>query len=263
MDRRASLTVGVDLGDRYSELCYLSDAGEVLDRARVRTRPGAFLDALAGYRARVVLEAGTHSRWVSSVVEELGHEVIVANPRRVELISNSQRKSDVTDAELLARLGRADPALLSPIQHRAETTQVDLAVVRARAAVVRSRTLLVNHCRGIVKAAGEDVSKVPDFPAGTSVGVAINGSGNSVGMSFYGSLDEFVSLGMKAFSRGAAADRDPFDAPELKEEAAPEKEEAAPEKEEAAPEKEEAAPEKEEAAPEKTEKAAEPAPKAE
>ena len=115
----------------------------------------------------------------------------------------------------------------------------------------------------IVKAAGEDVSKVPDFPAGTSVGVAINGSGNSVGMSFYGSLDEFVSLGMKAFSREADDDRDPFDAPELKEEAAPEKEEAAPEKEEAAPEKEEAAPEKEEAAPEKTEKAAEPAPKAE
>ncbi len=164
MDRRASLTVGVDLGDRYSELCYLSDAGEVLDRVRVRTRPGAFLDALAGYRARVVLEAGTHSRWVSSVVEELGHEVIVANPRRVDLISKSQRKSDVTDAELLARLGRADPALLSPIQHRAETTQVDLAVVQARAAVVRSRTLLVNHCRGIVKAAGE---RLPSCDAST------------------------------------------------------------------------------------------------
>jgi len=164
MDQDASLTIGVDLGDRYSELCYLSGAGEVLDRARVRTRPGAFLDALVGDRARVVLEAGTHSRWVSSVLEELGHEVIVANPRRVELISKSQRKSDVTDAELLARLGRADPALLSPIVHRPETTQVDLAVVRARAAVVRSRTLLVNHCRGIVKAAGQ---RLPSCDANT------------------------------------------------------------------------------------------------
>ena len=85
---------------------------------------------------------------------ELGHEVVVANPRQVALIARSQRKTDRLDAEWLARLGRFDPQLLAPIRHRSEQSQHDLAVVRARDALVRTRTLLINHVRGAVKACG-------------------------------------------------------------------------------------------------------------
>ena len=94
------------------------------------------------------------SPWLSRVVAELGHEVVVANPRQVALIARNQRKTDRLDAEWLARLGRFDPQLLAPIRHRSEQSQHDLAVVRARDAVVRSRTLLINHVRGAVKACG-------------------------------------------------------------------------------------------------------------
>ena len=101
-----------------------------------------------------MLEAGPRSPWLSRVVADLGHEVVVANPRQVALIARSQRKTDRLDAEWLARLGRFDPELLSPIRHRSEQSQHDLAVVRARDALVRSRTLLINHVRGAVKACG-------------------------------------------------------------------------------------------------------------
>jgi transposase len=106
-------------------------------------------------RAHVVIEVGTHSRWVSELLLQLGHKVTVANPRKVKLISQSNLKRDRKDAEILARLGRADEELLSPVQHRGSEAQADLAVAKARDAVVRVRTKLVNHARGLVKSFGE------------------------------------------------------------------------------------------------------------
>ena len=105
-------------------------------------------------RSRVVLEVGTHSPWISRMLRELGHEVLVANPGRVRRIAESLHKTDRADAETLARLGRADPWLLSPITHRSAQAQTDLAVIRARHALVTSRTLLINHSRGSVKSSG-------------------------------------------------------------------------------------------------------------
>jgi len=81
-------------------------------------------------------------------------EVIVANPRRMQLITRNERKNDRTDAELLARLGRVDAQLLSPVTHRSVEHQADLAVKRARDVAVASRTALINHVRGAVKSLG-------------------------------------------------------------------------------------------------------------
>lgn len=149
------VTVGLDVGDRYTHIHALGAGGEVLRERRVRTASAALSTALTGLpRSRVVLEAGPRSPWMSRVVTELGHEVVVANPRQVALIARSQRKTDRLDAEWLARLGRFDPQLLAPIRHRSEQSQHDLAVVRARDALVRTRTLLINHVRGAVKACG-------------------------------------------------------------------------------------------------------------
>jgi len=102
-----------------------------------------------------VIETGTHSPWVSRLLSECGHEIVVANARRVTLISKNKKKTDREDCELLARLGRVDPELLAPIQHRGERSQLDLAVLRARSATVRSRTLLINNARGLAKSVGE------------------------------------------------------------------------------------------------------------
>lgn len=152
--------VGVDLGDRFSYACAVDLRGDVKERFRLRTTPAGFTASFSARpRLRIVIETGTHSPWVSRLLEECGHEVIVANARRVSLISENNKKTDRQDCELLARLGRADPELLAPIRHRGEECQQDLAVMRARAALVRSRTLLINNVRGLVKSSGERLPK--------------------------------------------------------------------------------------------------------
>lgn len=149
------LTIGLDLSDKTSEACVLDAAGEVVETFRVRTTSAALERALARFEGcRVVLEVGTHSPWVSRLVTRLGHEGIVANPRRVRLIAENDSKRDGFDAELLARLGRIDPNLLAPIVHRGEQAQRDLVLLRARDGLVRARSQLINQVRGFAKSLG-------------------------------------------------------------------------------------------------------------
>ena len=155
LPRPVTQYVGIDVGDQHSSLCVLDSAGEIIEESRVRTTPDALRARVAAMpRSRIVLETGTHSAWISRLVTPIGHEVIVANARKLALITANDSKDDRTDAETLARLGRADPALLAPIQHRRAATQADLAVLRSREALVRTRTALVQHVRGAVKAIG-------------------------------------------------------------------------------------------------------------
>ena len=156
----SKVTVGLDLGDRFSQLYFLDEHGEVAEEARVRTTETAlrrWFGPLAP--ARVALEVGTHSPWVSRLLEELGHDVIVANARHVRMIYAGDRKSDRLDAEALARLARLDPALLHQVTHRSREAQEALAVIRAREVLVRTRTRLVNHVRGAVKSAGHRIPR--------------------------------------------------------------------------------------------------------
>jgi transposase len=152
---KGSLTIGLDLGDKHTEACVMDWSGEVVETFRVRTKQVALDRALARFEAsRVVLEVGTHSPWVSRRVTAAGHEAIVANPRRVRLIAENDSKNDRFDAELLARLGRVDPSLLSPIVHRGEQAQRDLVLIRARDGLVRARSQLINQVRGFTKSLG-------------------------------------------------------------------------------------------------------------
>jgi transposase len=125
----------------------------------VRTNPDALRACFGQFSPlRIALEAGTHSPWVSHTLKELGHEVVVANPRQIPLNTRHLRKSDRVDAEMLARMARYDPALLRPIEHRGRAAQRDLTLLRARGAAVKVRTELVNVVRGMVKASGERLS---------------------------------------------------------------------------------------------------------
>lgn len=149
-----AMTIGLDIGDQYSHFCAL-DQGEGMRRGRVKTcREGVAEWAKLIAPSRVVLEVGSHSRWVSRLLTDAGHEVVVANPRKVRLISGNTRKGDQKDAELLARLGRADPKLLSPIQHRSDAMQRVVATIRARDGLVRARAQLINAVRGVTKSFG-------------------------------------------------------------------------------------------------------------
>jgi transposase len=150
------LTIGLDLGDRSSWYCVLDEAGKVLIEQRVSTTAKALREVFGRMaHSRIALETGMHSPWVSRLLSELGHEVIVAHARNVRLIGESRCKDDRLDAQTLARLARIDPQLLCPVRHRSAKAQADLTVIRARAGLVRARTALVNTARGLAKSYGE------------------------------------------------------------------------------------------------------------
>lgn len=177
--RPPDVTVGLDLGDRFSRLCGIDREGEVVEEGRLATTEAALRRRFGGAEpCRVVVEVGTHSPWVVPLVESLGHEVMAANPRKVRLIYQNDQKSDRVDAEYLARVGRLDPTLLAPVRHRGAEARADLAVIRTRDVLVRARTKLVNHVRGTVKAVG---GRVPRCSTASFPKRAVEGIPESLG----------------------------------------------------------------------------------
>jgi transposase len=158
--KEQKLTIGLDLGDRWSFYCVKDEAGQVILEQKLPTTPEAMKQTFGKIpRSLIALETGTHSPWVSRLLARLGHEVIVAHAQKVQLITKSSRKDDRHDARTLARLARVDPELLGPVRHRSAQAQIHLTVIRARAELVSARTALVNAARGLVKSYGGRLPK--------------------------------------------------------------------------------------------------------
>jgi len=152
--------IGVDLGDKNSELCVFNPEGEVSERFRLAMKGSewqAYFVTLP--RSAVAIEAGGQSRWVADLVEGCGHKVYVSNTRKVPYIYQSDDKDDPGDAYKLGELVYLKPRLLHPIQHRSQEVQRDLEWIRAREALVESRTQLVNTVRGMSKGFGQRLGK--------------------------------------------------------------------------------------------------------
>lgn len=148
-------TLGLDIGDRRSSYCLIDSSGTVLAEDQVATTKEVLSRLFQRLGScRIVLEACGHVHWISQLAAGTGHEVIVANPREVRLISRSGRKNDRNDARTLARLGRVDPELLRPIQLRGEACRRSRALLHTRDQLVRVRSKLVTYVRGQVKSFG-------------------------------------------------------------------------------------------------------------
>lgn len=159
-ETKPSRTVGLDIGDRFCHYCLLNEEGEVVETGRIRTREKELRLHFEGEkRMRIALECGTHSPWISRLLEQLGHEVVVANVRKIPTITGSESKNDDNDAEQLARFAHFDPQLLFPIQHRSAERQRDLSLIQARSTLVRARTMIINTARGLVKSTGARLPK--------------------------------------------------------------------------------------------------------
>jgi transposase len=154
------VTIGLDLADVWSDWVAIDRDGEAVRRARVRTTESKLRETFGAMAPAVIaIEVGTHSAWVERVLRSCGHTVVVANARRVALIHRNRRKNNRIDADFLARLARADRKLLFPITHRTEAAQADLLVIRTRDVLVRTRTKLINHVRGMSKSFGVRLPK--------------------------------------------------------------------------------------------------------
>jgi len=150
-----NITIGMDLGDRENHVVVLDAEGNEIEVAIIANTKEHVFEFFSKYPgAMVVIEAGTHSAWVSREMEAAGCAVLVGNPRKLRLIWDSTDKSDERDARILALICRLEPRLLWPINHRGVQAQCDLQILKSRGILVETRTKLINHVRGSVKGLG-------------------------------------------------------------------------------------------------------------
>jgi transposase len=163
VDWTTVVSIGIDLGDRTCRYVALDARGERVTEGRLSTTAEAFEKRFGGIGAKAIaIETGTHSPWVSRLLKRLGHEVTVANSRKLRLIYENRGKNDDVDAEYLARLVRVDRKLLSPVEHRSERSQQHVALLRSREELVQVRSRLIVHVRGTVKSFG---ARIPSCSA--------------------------------------------------------------------------------------------------
>lgn len=147
--------IGVDLGDKKNVVVVFDEEGreiEVSSVTNTAVQIRKFFEKHPG--AAVVMEAGTHSPWISRLLSGMGHEVCIGNPRKLRTIWDCDDKSDERDARILGMIYRLEPRFLHAIKHRGEQAQADLELIKARDILVRTRTRLMNHVRGTVKGMG-------------------------------------------------------------------------------------------------------------
>lgn len=147
--------IGMDLGDKNNVIVGFDEDGNENIKAKIANTAQQLQKFFAKHPgAAVVIEAGTHSPWISRLLTGMGHEVCVGNPRKLRAIWDADDKSDERDARILAMMYRLEPRLLHAIHHRGEEAQADLEMIKARDMLVRTRASLVNHVRGTVKSMG-------------------------------------------------------------------------------------------------------------
>lgn len=194
-ERQPAETIGVDLGDKLSRYAIVNDEGEVVEEGSFRNN----VESIAKHfgkqgRARVAMEVGTQSAWIAREFAKLGHEVIVANARELKWITASDTKNDRNDAVKLARLARADRNLLTPVEHRTAEQQAQPAVIRARDALVKSRSLLVNTARSLAKGFG---LRLPATITQTFGARALAGLPEHLHAAFHGLLQHIDAAGVQ------------------------------------------------------------------
>ena len=156
--KSSNITVGLDLGDRRHRFCALDERGEVVEEGSICNDRDSLTKLARRYHGALgVMEAGAHSPWISRLLEGLGWRVVVSNPRKVRAIYQHERKSDQRDAQMLARIGRMDPALLYPVRHSSEEAQRALLRIKLRDSLVRARVGLINSVRFSLKSLGYTV----------------------------------------------------------------------------------------------------------
>jgi transposase len=194
-ERHPAETIGIDLGDKMSRYLILNEEGLAVEEGSFRNQAESIAKHFGNRgRARVAMEVGTQSAWIAREFAKLGHEVIVANARELKWITSSDDKNDRNDARKLARLARADRNLLAPVEHRTAEQQAELAVIRARDALVRSRTLLVNTARSLAKGFG---LRLPATITKTFGARALAGLAGNLRSALTGLLEQIDALGAK------------------------------------------------------------------
>ena len=156
--------IGMDVSEKSIELFALSADNKTESKGKLVNNPAKVKAFLAGLsntsKLTVALETGTHSPWLSKMLEEHGCKVLVGHARKLRAIWGDDHKCDQRDAEMLARMARADQKLLHPVKHVSQEARAEQAVIKARDVLVKTSTMLINHLRGTLRSFGISTSGI-------------------------------------------------------------------------------------------------------
>lgn len=150
------LTAAIDLGSKRSQACWVDEQGQEVARERIASSCVALERTFGALPAlRIAIETGGHANWVARRLRAMGHEVIVADAKRLKLLWDTKSKDDKRDALLLAQIAARCPEFLSPVEPRSLESEQNRAMLRMREALVRARVKLINCLRGVLASFGE------------------------------------------------------------------------------------------------------------
>src|SRR5438552_16963635 len=186
---------------RMSQVCILKEDGEIVER-RLRTERERFAAVFQAYPGiRILLEAGTESEWVARCLEDLGHEVIVADPNYAAMYATRSRrvKTDRRDAVTLADACRLEAYRVS---HRASDRQRHVrAELAVRDVLVRTRVKCVAMVGALLRRQGIHM------PSGNVDGFVGRVERHELSVELQGEVAPLLTL-----IRTASAEREPADA---------------------------------------------------
>jgi transposase len=153
--KRTLQFIGLDVGDRVSAYAVSDAQGRILSQGKVGSRAEDLVKTFGPMRGdRLLMEVGTHSAWMQRTLRQVGIDARVCEARSAAEANRFGRKTDERDARMLAELLRTDSHFVTEVEHRSEADQRMWSVIQARDALVKARTMLVNHARGMVKSSG-------------------------------------------------------------------------------------------------------------
>ena len=151
--------IGLDIGDRYSHYCVRDASGKILAQARTASTIPGLTKAFESMKGcKLLMEVGTHSPWMQRFLRTMDIDARVCESRAAAELNKHGRKTDARDAEILSELLRTNSALVTLIEHRSQEQQAIWAQIEARSLLVKTRTILINSARGMVKSAGDRLS---------------------------------------------------------------------------------------------------------
>lgn len=148
--------VGLDVSLKTTNVCVLDAEGTVLKEGKAASEPADIAAFLRGERRRykrVILEAGSLSRWLYEGLTQAGLPAIVVETRHAHnILKASRSKTDRNDARGLAVMART--ALYKPVLVKTAETQHLQALMVARELLVAKAVDLEVAVRGILRGFG-------------------------------------------------------------------------------------------------------------
>ena len=146
------LFCGIDFHKRTSTIFVIDETGKQIGFTKQVNSKRLLIELSNLNNVTVGIESSGGVNHVVGQIKEMGIDVRIVNSNKARAIGYGGKKTDAKDAEMIARLLRAD--FIPEVTHRSQAARDMSMLVTAREQIVRSRTQSICHIRGLLREYG-------------------------------------------------------------------------------------------------------------